>query len=174
MVARASAHAPSQAPPPAAGGIVHTRIVTHRADVERQNILALADLPGEAHVFDAEDADAGGACARPAALSPQAAAKAKEALAQRLSLLCPAPARLRLKVGAQVLLLRSVAPARGLVNGARGVVTAFAEDGSVRAIDRPSSMLLTSFALIADANNCVPFAMLCPHSACPSCASRAA
>jgi hypothetical protein len=112
----------SQAPPHAAGaadasGIIHTKLYTHRADVERENVLALAELSGDAVVFDAEDvAGAGGA--------PVASAAE---LATRLSACVPAPPRLRLKRGAQVMLLRSVAPAAGLVNGARGVVTGFDE-----------------------------------------------
>jgi hypothetical protein len=38
---------------------------------------------------------------------------------------CPARQVVKLKVGCQVLLVKSIDPAAGLVNGARGVVTAF-------------------------------------------------
>ena len=38
---------------------------------------------------------------------------------------CPARQQVKLKVGCQVLLVKSIDPALGLVNGARGVVTAF-------------------------------------------------
>ena len=111
--------APS-APLQAAGAplaIVHTRLHTHRADVERENVLALAELPGEPEVFNAEDSGGGGA---------------GDASSRLASAGCRARATLRLKVGAQVMLLRAVAPRAGLVNGARGVVTSFTNDAAVR------------------------------------------
>ena len=40
---------------------------------------------------------------------------------------CPARQHIQLKVGAQVVLVKTAAPAEGLVNGALGVVTKFAK-----------------------------------------------
>jgi len=111
--------APGAALQAAGGGpaIVPTRLHTHRADVERENVLALAELPGEPEIFTAEDSGGGGV---------------GEASSRLTSAGCRARATLRLKVGAQVMLLRAVAPRAGLVNGARGVVTSFTNDAAVR------------------------------------------
>lgn len=40
---------------------------------------------------------------------------------------CPAPQKLELKQGAEVILLKNIDPANGLVNGARGKVVSFIE-----------------------------------------------
>lgn len=97
--------------PASADGILHSKLYTHRADVENENALALAALDGEAaRTFMAEDTGA-----------PDATS--------RLNASVPARPALRLKVGAQVMLLRSLRSGVGLVNGARGVVASFAADG---------------------------------------------
>jgi len=92
-----------------ADGILSSRLCTHREDVLHINTQHLADLPGETKVFTAVD-------------SEQWAAKTLDSLV-------PAPRTLSLKVGAQVMLLKNVSVGEGLVNGARGVVTAFGADG---------------------------------------------
>jgi ATP-dependent DNA helicase PIF1 len=90
---------------PEADGIVATRLFTHKADCAALNEARLAALPGPPLVWTARDTsrDAG-------------------ALAT-LRTSSPAPAELPLKVGAQVMLIKTIDAGRGLVNGARGVVT---------------------------------------------------
>lgn len=48
----------------------------------------------------------------------------------QLSRSCNAPSQLRLKCGAQVMLLKNLDVERGLVNGSRGVVTSFRRSSS--------------------------------------------
>ena len=80
-------------------GIEPTVLMTHRADVDAINKRQLHELPSKAVHFEARDSGAfqGGSC--------------------------PARRSLTLKVGAQVMLVRTLDARRGLVNGARGVVT---------------------------------------------------
>ena len=89
---------------PADDGIAATRLFTHRADCERLNFAELQKLPGSQLTFSARDV-----------------ANDESALRQ-LQSSCPAPAELRLKVGAQVILTKTLDADTGLVNGARGVV----------------------------------------------------
>ncbi|XP_059151761.1 ATP-dependent DNA helicase PIF1-like [Physella acuta] len=83
-------------------GVVATKLCTHKVDVEQINISKLKELAGESYMFTASDVD--------------------EAYTQQLNTLCPVPAFLELKVGAQVMLCKNLDIQRGLVNGARGVV----------------------------------------------------
>ncbi|KAL6774453.1 hypothetical protein ACKKBG_A25060 [Auxenochlorella protothecoides x Auxenochlorella symbiontica] len=92
----------ASAPPPPA--VLSTRLFTHRADVDAVNAAALAALPGPGRTFHARD---------------------EGAPSEALDAACPARASLELRAGAQVMLLRSLAPREGLVNGARGVVAGF-------------------------------------------------
>jgi len=95
----------------ASDGILHSKLYTHRADVENENALALAALDGDAaQTFLAIDTGA-----------PDATS--------RLNTSVPARPVLRLKKGAQVMLLRSLRSNASLVNGARGVVASFSTDG---------------------------------------------
>jgi len=89
-------------------GVLPTKLATHRTDVDSENLSALEKLPGKMHEFHAEDTFRG----------PSTMAKA-------LSANCPAPPLLGLKVGTQVILTKTLDPARGLVNGARGAVKHF-------------------------------------------------
>src|SRR4029079_6805316 len=89
----------------AAGGIVGTRLYSHNADVETENNAQLALISGEQRTFLAKD---------------RGGDKAKQALAS-----CRARATIHLKIGAQVVLLKNLDQKAGLVNGSRGVVTAW-------------------------------------------------
>lgn len=48
-----------------------------------------------------------------------------------LDQMTPVPSSLELKVGAQVMLMKNLNVADGMVNGARGVVTSFSDKGRV-------------------------------------------
>ncbi|XP_040825216.1 ATP-dependent DNA helicase PIF1 [Ochotona curzoniae] len=90
-------------------GIVATRLCTHQDDVALTNEKRLQELPGEMHSFEALDSD------------PE--------LAHILDAQCPVSRLLQLKLGAQVMLVKNLAVSRGLVNGARGVVVGFQDEG---------------------------------------------
>ena len=87
------------------GGIVATRLFTHRAECATLNEQALKALGGAQSSFTARDTGR------------------DEAALKQLQSSCPAPASLTLKVGAQVLLVQTLDAEAGLVNGTRGVVT---------------------------------------------------
>lgn len=93
----------------AAPGVRATKLFTHRADCDSVNEAELSKLPLPAVVVRAFDSGEG-----------VRGASAAELLAS-----CAAKAQLELRVGAQVLLLRSISLAEGLTNGARGVVVRF-------------------------------------------------
>ncbi|TNN69806.1 ATP-dependent DNA helicase PIF1 [Liparis tanakae] len=86
-------------------GILATRLCTHKDDVELTNENKLQQLPGSVRVFEALDSD--------------------PALAKTIDAHSPVSRLIQLKVGAQVMLTKNLDVARGLVNGARGLVVAF-------------------------------------------------
>ncbi|PAA52845.1 hypothetical protein BOX15_Mlig021419g1, partial [Macrostomum lignano] len=86
--------------------IVATQLCTHKRQVEAINQHQLRLLPTESVNFVAKDS-------MPAGLN---------------SLLPSVPEKIELKIGAQVMLTRNLDLARGLVNGARGVVTGFSSE----------------------------------------------
>ncbi|XP_076601816.1 ATP-dependent DNA helicase PIF1 [Chaetodon auriga] len=86
-------------------GILATRLCTHKDDVELTNENKLQQLPGSVRVFEALDSD--------------------PALVRTIDAHSPVSRLIQLKVGAQVMLTKNLDVARGLVNGARGVVVAF-------------------------------------------------
>ncbi|CAN9503214.1 unnamed protein product [Ophioblennius macclurei] len=86
-------------------GIVATRLCTHKDDVELTNENKLQQLPGSMRVFEAADSD--------------------PALVRTIDAHSPVSRLIQLKVGAQVMLTKNLDVARGLVNGARGVVVGF-------------------------------------------------
>ncbi|XP_072219700.1 ATP-dependent DNA helicase PIF1 [Leuresthes tenuis] len=85
--------------------ILATRLCTHKDDVELTNKNKLQQLPGSVRVFEALDSD------------PD--------LVKTIDAHSPVNRLIQLKVGAQVMLTKNLDVARGLVNGARGVVVAF-------------------------------------------------
>ena len=86
-------------------GIVATKLCTHTDNANEINRSELARLPGQAKTFAAVDSD--------------------PALASYLDGHTPAEAKIALKVGAQVMLLKNQRVSKGLVNGARGRVVSF-------------------------------------------------
>ena len=97
-------------------GIEPTRLYCTNRDVDAMNAQFLNALPGEARAFDGVDTFV----RRPYGAAAEAAVLGE--LEKR------APARLVLKVGAQVILTRNM-PLRGLVNGSRGVVESLVSAG---------------------------------------------
>lgn len=92
-------------------GITPTRIFALNRDVDAVNAAELAKCAGASVVFEAVDVG-------------------EEPYLGQLAANCAAPTQLTLKPGAQVILLKNLDPGRGLVNGARGVVTHFVEQPS--------------------------------------------
>ncbi|XP_072172683.1 ATP-dependent DNA helicase PIF1-like [Diadema setosum] len=86
-------------------GIHATRLCTHKEDVDQLNNVHLNKLQGDVRVYEAMDSD--------------------PALVKQLNNQCPVRQRIDLKIGAQVMLAKNLDVQRGLVNGARGVVTGF-------------------------------------------------
>ena len=93
------------------GDILPTSLFTHKSDVDRVNTEQLAKLSGEVQEYSATDSG-------------------DNAFLAFLDKNCQAKKSLRLKVGAQVILLRALDAASGLVNGARGVVVRFETSGA--------------------------------------------
>jgi ATP-dependent DNA helicase PIF1 len=92
--------------------IMPTILYPHRKDVSAENDRRLSELTTPLMCFDAQD------------YAPDA---------RQLTSLdgsCPAPKQLKLKEGAQVILLVNLDTERGLVNGSRGVVTRFAPNAA--------------------------------------------
>eukprot|EP01083_Nonionella_stella_P235450 827909_1 len=87
-----------------------TQLFSHRRTVERLNMAELAKLPGQSLVFDAQDSSK-------FPLNPEELGKMLQQ--------CRAPKRLQLKVGAQVILVKTIDSELGLVNGLRGTVIGF-------------------------------------------------
>jgi len=92
---------------------LRTRLMTHRADVERVNGSQLLKLAGEQRTYDAKD-------------------EGHEVALRTLDRGCTAPRTLHLKIDAQVMLTKTINRFRGLVNGARGQVVSFSSGGSPR------------------------------------------
>ena len=90
-------------------GILPTKIFTHKEDVDAINSKELSMLQGEEHEYTAIDSG-------------------DDVFVRSLQNNCPARTRLRLRVGAQVILVKTLDITEGLVNGSRGVVVKFTKD----------------------------------------------
>ena len=97
-------------------GIQPTRLYCKNAAVDNENLVHLAALPGKEISFVSDDNWR---------VEPKSASDKKRV---EDSLESKSPAILRLKKGAQVMLLKNM-PELQLVNGSRGVVEGFAENG---------------------------------------------
>ena len=138
--------------------VIPTKLHTHRNTVDAENKAELAKLPGAPVVHRA--ADQIGAGGSPGMLDAS----------------CPAPKELSLKVGAQVLLLKTLDQAAGLVNGARGVVIKLTGPGQVRvrivAQFQASYNCTVNCACSHSSHLCIPvFCAILAHCRCPPSAS---
>eukprot|EP01134_Creolimax_fragrantissima_P002627 CFRG2627T1 len=91
-----------------------TELCTHVTEVDQKNTTFLAELDAKTVNFNCSDTFTG-------------EGGSDEILRKQLDHICPIPARLELKIGAQVMVCRNIDFKEGLVNGARGVVTGFSE-----------------------------------------------
>lgn len=86
-------------------GILATQLCSHTNDANIINETKLKKLDGESKVFEAQDSDG--------------------TASKQLDNQVPAPGKLELKIGAQVMLLKNISVSDGLVNGARGIIVKF-------------------------------------------------
>lgn len=107
-------------------GIRPTRLYTTRVNVETENEKHLAKLEGKVHAFK----------------STLEVKAADRAIGDTMVKNCLAPTELRLKVGAQVMLLKNADPPF-LVNGSRGRVTGFSEQTGLPLVEFESGVTLT-------------------------------
>nr|XP_034178107.1 ATP-dependent DNA helicase PIF1 [Osmia lignaria] len=89
-------------------GILATTLCSHVKEAEEINEFQLNELKGESKVYVAQDSD--------------------QSMVTTLNKQLTVPNKLILKVGAQVMLLKNINVSKGLVNGARGVVTEFVDN----------------------------------------------
>ena len=112
LLARCAVPADGKAAAPA-GAVV---LCPRNDEADAINASRLAGLPGRATSLLASFTE-----------SKEGSAGERDSLRRQLERGCLAPEQLQLKVGASVVLLTNLDPARGLVNGTRGVVTGWAE-----------------------------------------------
>ena len=97
-----------------ANGILPTRLFPTRAEADTTNRVELISLPGEEHTFKRKLSNVG-----------IVSAAHREAVYKKLDDSIQADIELKLKKGAQVMLLVNLSVAEGLCNGSRGVVVNF-------------------------------------------------
>lgn len=90
-------------------GILATQLCSHTKDADYINQSKLASLSSAEKLFESTDSDV--------------------YLTKTLDSQLPVPHKLTLKVGAQVMLLKNINLSNGLVNGARGVIMRYDDDG---------------------------------------------
>uniref|UniRef100_A0A336MPL2 ATP-dependent DNA helicase PIF1 n=2 Tax=Culicoides sonorensis TaxID=179676 RepID=A0A336MPL2_CULSO len=88
-------------------GILATQLCSHTNDADLINQSKLSNLEAPEKIFNAQDSD--------------------QSYTRQLDQQVPAPGKLTLKIGAQVMLLKNINISEGLVNGARGVVTKYVD-----------------------------------------------
>lgn len=88
-------------------GILATQLCSHTNDADQINQSKLNNLEGPEKIFTAQDSDT--YCTK------------------QLDQQVPAPGRLALKIGAQIMLLKNISISDGLVNGARGIVVNYVD-----------------------------------------------
>ncbi|PNF28117.1 ATP-dependent DNA helicase PIF1 [Cryptotermes secundus] len=93
------------------GGILATQLCSHMQDANLINSSRLNNLAGATRTFEATDSD--------------------PYLTKMLDQMTPVPSSLVLKVGAQVMLMKNINVADGMVNGARGIITSFDDKGKL-------------------------------------------
>uniref|UniRef100_T1J1X4 ATP-dependent DNA helicase n=1 Tax=Strigamia maritima TaxID=126957 RepID=T1J1X4_STRMM len=86
-------------------GIVASRLCTHKKDVQRINEEQLYSLPGASKYFTAIDNNI--------------------YYTDYIDQHCPVNRKIQLKIGCQIMLCKNLNVQKGLVNGARGVITGF-------------------------------------------------
>lgn len=117
--------------PPPTDGIIPTRLYCTNRDVDQENDVRLAALRGDLKTFQSQDnfhAGAGTTRCTPAE---------KKRLLDMLNK--QVPGELRLKVSAQVILIRKLQKS-GLVNGSRGVVTMLHDNAATVRFDGASEV----------------------------------
>mmetsp|Transcript_59082 Transcript_59082/g.125517 ORF Transcript_59082/g.125517 Transcript_59082/m.125517 type:complete len:595 (+) Transcript_59082:402-2186(+) len=115
-----SCHISRKAPP--ADGIVPTKLYCTNRNVDEENDRKLKQLPGIERAFRATDEFKG-------AYTNEVRRNISQTMDKKV------PSELRLKVGAQVILTRNM-PTHNLVNGSRGVVKDFREEGGGDGVGR--------------------------------------
>lgn len=88
-------------------GILATQLCSHTNDADLINQSKLSNLEAPEKIFTAQDSD--------------------QSYTRQLDQQVPAPGKLILKIGAQVMLLKNINVSEGLVNGARGVVIKYSD-----------------------------------------------
>jgi ATP-dependent DNA helicase PIF1 len=89
--------------------ILPTQILTHRYDVDKLNEEQLLKLEGELQEYKASDTG-------------------DNIYMKMLQNHCPAKSLLKLKIGAQVILVKTIGASDGLMNGSRGIIVKFTND----------------------------------------------
>jgi ATP-dependent DNA helicase PIF1 len=129
-------------------GIEPTQLYARRAQVSNINEKRLAQLPGPEYSYEYRQTIVG------------CSGDAKKQVEQRLLKGCPADPTIKLRRGAQVILLVNLDQERGLVNGSRGVVVGFQGDDDVPLDGKLSVTPIASLQSV-DASPIVRFANGC-------------